>query len=251
MKLFNFFRPASSAPVARERLQILLEYERKLGSHVDLIAVLREEILEVLSRHVTVDPDKVQIRSTAALTSRRSPSTSRSRTHPPGCGRGPDCEALKGASRRRKEDVTRYRLERKSAAEGPSKALLSFRIPGAGSLPAGISRRGARGPIRSHAPPGAPRQRRMRPKCTRDCRRLLGRLLSWHSRRAPGLRRRTARREQRRDISCPCSFFVVRHGIAVHVSRGRRLCRYGRFAQDLRNSKNPQHAEQKFRPRRR
>ena len=47
--------------MARERLQILLEYERKLGSHVDLIAVLREEILEVLSRHVTVDPDKVQI----------------------------------------------------------------------------------------------------------------------------------------------------------------------------------------------
>ena len=61
MKLFNFFRPAGSAPVARERLQILLEYERKLGSHVDLIAVLREEILEVLSRHVTVDSDKVQI----------------------------------------------------------------------------------------------------------------------------------------------------------------------------------------------
>jgi cell division topological specificity factor len=61
MKLFSFFRPVSSAPVARERLQILLEYERKLGSHVDLIAVLREEILEVLSRHVTVDSDKVQI----------------------------------------------------------------------------------------------------------------------------------------------------------------------------------------------
>ena len=61
MKLFNFFKPVSSAPVARERLQILLEYERKLGSHVDLIAVLREEILEVLSRHVTVDSDKVQI----------------------------------------------------------------------------------------------------------------------------------------------------------------------------------------------
>jgi cell division topological specificity factor len=61
MKLFNLFRPARSAPVARERLQILLEYERKLGSHVDLIALLREEILEVLSRHVTVDPDKIQI----------------------------------------------------------------------------------------------------------------------------------------------------------------------------------------------
>jgi cell division topological specificity factor len=61
MNLFSFFRPPASAPVARERLQILLEYERKLGSHVDLIGVLREEILEVVSRHVTVDPDKVQI----------------------------------------------------------------------------------------------------------------------------------------------------------------------------------------------
>ncbi len=62
MKLFSFFRAQNtSAPVARERLQILLEYERKLGSHIDLIGVLREEILEVLSRHVTVNPDKVQI----------------------------------------------------------------------------------------------------------------------------------------------------------------------------------------------
>jgi cell division topological specificity factor len=61
MNLFGFFRPPASAPVARERLQILLEYERKLGSQVDLFAVLREEILEVVSRHVTVDPDKVQV----------------------------------------------------------------------------------------------------------------------------------------------------------------------------------------------
>jgi len=61
MRLFGFFRPISSAPVARERLQILLEYERRLVSQSSLVTVLREEILEVLSRHVTVDPDKVQI----------------------------------------------------------------------------------------------------------------------------------------------------------------------------------------------
>jgi septum formation topological specificity factor MinE len=30
MGLFRFLKPVSSAPVARERLQILLEYERKL-----------------------------------------------------------------------------------------------------------------------------------------------------------------------------------------------------------------------------
>ena len=62
MRLFRFLRPISSAPVARERLQILLEYERNLVSQTDLIAVLREEILAVVSRHVTVDHDRVQIK---------------------------------------------------------------------------------------------------------------------------------------------------------------------------------------------
>jgi len=62
LRLFRFLRPKSSAPVARERLQILLEYERNLVSQTDLIAVLREEILAVVGRHVTIDPDKVQIR---------------------------------------------------------------------------------------------------------------------------------------------------------------------------------------------
>jgi cell division topological specificity factor len=61
MRMFRFLRPVSSAPVARERLQILLEYERNLVSQTDLIAVLREEILAVVGRHVTIDPDRVQI----------------------------------------------------------------------------------------------------------------------------------------------------------------------------------------------
>ena len=62
MRLFRFLRPVSSAPVARERLQILLEYERNVLSQTDLIAVLREEILAVVARHVTIDPDRVQIK---------------------------------------------------------------------------------------------------------------------------------------------------------------------------------------------
>jgi cell division topological specificity factor len=60
MNLFRLFQPAASAPVARERLQILLGYDRKLGSHIELFAGLREEILAVVSRHV-VDPEKVQV----------------------------------------------------------------------------------------------------------------------------------------------------------------------------------------------
>jgi cell division topological specificity factor len=62
MRLFRFLRPISSAPVARQRLQSLLDYERRLVTQSDLIAVLHEEILAVIARHVPVDQDQVQIR---------------------------------------------------------------------------------------------------------------------------------------------------------------------------------------------
>jgi cell division topological specificity factor len=52
----------ASAPIARERLQILLAHERGLRGHPDLLMLLREEILAVVSRHVTLDPDKVIVR---------------------------------------------------------------------------------------------------------------------------------------------------------------------------------------------
>jgi cell division topological specificity factor len=61
MNLFRFLQPAASAPMARERLHILLEYERTVGSQIDLFAALREEILAVVGRHVSVDPEKVQV----------------------------------------------------------------------------------------------------------------------------------------------------------------------------------------------
>jgi cell division topological specificity factor len=62
MSFFSFARRRNSAPVARERLQILLEYERRIISQSDLVALLRQEILAVVSRHVSVDPDKVQVK---------------------------------------------------------------------------------------------------------------------------------------------------------------------------------------------
>ena len=62
MSLFGFARRRGSAPVARERLQILLEYERSLVNRSDLITVLRQEILRVVARHVTIDLDKVQVK---------------------------------------------------------------------------------------------------------------------------------------------------------------------------------------------
>jgi cell division topological specificity factor len=63
MNLLKLFRnKAASAPVARERLQILLAHERRALNQPELLGILREEILAVLSRHVQLDPDKVQIK---------------------------------------------------------------------------------------------------------------------------------------------------------------------------------------------
>ena len=61
MRLFGFLRPVSSAPVARERLQILLEYERRMVSQSSLITTLHEEILAVVARHVSIDPERVHV----------------------------------------------------------------------------------------------------------------------------------------------------------------------------------------------
>lgn len=64
LRLFGGRAPAvpASAPVARERLQILLAHERGLRGKPDLLELLRSEILAVVSRHVTVDPEKVRVR---------------------------------------------------------------------------------------------------------------------------------------------------------------------------------------------
>ena len=61
MNIFNWFS-RGSAPIARERLQILLAHERNERDQPDLLGILREEILALISRHISFDPDKVQIK---------------------------------------------------------------------------------------------------------------------------------------------------------------------------------------------
>ncbi len=62
MNLFDIFRKRSSAPVARERLQVLLAHERGVLGKSDLIATLQEEILAVIAKHVSIDRSAVQIK---------------------------------------------------------------------------------------------------------------------------------------------------------------------------------------------
>jgi len=61
MNVFSFLQKKKSAPVARERLQVLLAHER-VTPGTDLVSVLREEILAVIARHVEFDGDRLQVK---------------------------------------------------------------------------------------------------------------------------------------------------------------------------------------------
>ena len=62
MNILNIFTRQRSAPMARERLQVLLAHERSSAGQSDLVALLREEILQVIAKHVQLDTDKVQVK---------------------------------------------------------------------------------------------------------------------------------------------------------------------------------------------
>jgi cell division topological specificity factor len=62
MNLITLFRRRTSAPVARERLQVLLAHERAITGRSDLLVTLQDEILAVIAKHFTVDREKVQIK---------------------------------------------------------------------------------------------------------------------------------------------------------------------------------------------
>ena len=62
MKLFGLFNRPRSAPTARERLHVLLAHEPALADRADLAAVLQQEILAVIARHIPIDRDKVMVK---------------------------------------------------------------------------------------------------------------------------------------------------------------------------------------------
>ena len=62
MNLLEIFRKRTTAPVARERLQVLLSHERSVIGKSDLMAVLQEEILAVIAKHIHVEREAVQIK---------------------------------------------------------------------------------------------------------------------------------------------------------------------------------------------
>ncbi|GBD49659.1 cell division topological specificity factor MinE [Methylopila sp. Yamaguchi] len=63
MSVLKFFTRRSSAPAARERLQLLLAHERAVFGRTDLVAQLKDEILAVIAKHIAIDPEKVRIKT--------------------------------------------------------------------------------------------------------------------------------------------------------------------------------------------
>jgi cell division topological specificity factor len=63
MSVLSFFTRRTSAPAARERLQLLLAHERAVFGRTDLVAQLKDEILAVIAKHIAIDPDKVRIKT--------------------------------------------------------------------------------------------------------------------------------------------------------------------------------------------
>jgi cell division topological specificity factor len=62
MSLFRFLRARNTAPVARERLQILLAHERVALGPRDLVTILRDELLATIARHIEFDPEKLSVK---------------------------------------------------------------------------------------------------------------------------------------------------------------------------------------------
>ena len=66
MRLFALFKrretQPGTAPIARERLQVLLTHERASPRQPNLLSALKEEIIEAIARHVSVKREAVKVK---------------------------------------------------------------------------------------------------------------------------------------------------------------------------------------------
>jgi cell division topological specificity factor len=62
MNLFTFFKTRGTAPAARDRLQILLAHERITLGHGNLIAILRDELLATIAKHIEIEPEALTVK---------------------------------------------------------------------------------------------------------------------------------------------------------------------------------------------
>lgn len=56
-----FYRPQSSAKVAKERLQIIIAHERGEKDKPDYLALLQKDLIDVIAKYVAIDKDAVKV----------------------------------------------------------------------------------------------------------------------------------------------------------------------------------------------
>jgi cell division topological specificity factor len=52
----------TTAPVARERLQVLLAHERQKPGEANLLGLIKDDIVAAITRHVDVGPKDVKVK---------------------------------------------------------------------------------------------------------------------------------------------------------------------------------------------
>lgn len=61
-KILDYFRPPqTSAKVAKERLQIIIAHERSEKSNPDYLTLLQKELLDVVSKYISVNKDDIKL----------------------------------------------------------------------------------------------------------------------------------------------------------------------------------------------
>lgn len=62
MSIFNFFlNNKKTAQKAKERLQILVSHQRTKNGNLDFIPQLKQELINVISKYVSIDTDQIQV----------------------------------------------------------------------------------------------------------------------------------------------------------------------------------------------
>lgn len=63
MSFIDYFRSnkASSASVAKERLQIIVAHERGKRTQPDYLPAMQQEIIEVIKKYVAIDDEQVNV----------------------------------------------------------------------------------------------------------------------------------------------------------------------------------------------
>lgn len=66
MNLFGLFRrrieQPATAPVARERLQVLISHERASPGQPNLLGAIKDDIVNAIARHVSIKPEEVKVK---------------------------------------------------------------------------------------------------------------------------------------------------------------------------------------------